>query len=309
MNDGPYFTRMEGAFQSVTPYMCYNKSMESPLYTDVIAWCRENGRVRAAVLTSSRARKDNSVDALSDYDLELFVDDLAPFLKDDEWLEAFGPVLVRWPLKAETTFSEEWVTRLVQYEEGTRIDFQITARPLHYHDSFDAGYEVIVDKDGPGADLPPARSENLLIPRPAEEEFRDRVNAFFWDILYVPKALKREELFFARYMLDNIIRYEILLPMLEWHAAMNHGWNIGTNKRGRWIKPYLPEDVWKQCEATFSGAGIGESGRACRAMVRLFGRLAREVGAGLGYAYPEEQEKKVLDYMGSLEGISMKHSD
>jgi hypothetical protein len=36
--------------------------------------------VRSVVLTSSRARNDDSVDMLSDYDIEIFVRDLGPYL-------------------------------------------------------------------------------------------------------------------------------------------------------------------------------------------------------------------------------------
>jgi len=39
--------------------------------------------IRAAILTSSRARPAAEVDFLSDYDIELYVSDLSIFKKDD----------------------------------------------------------------------------------------------------------------------------------------------------------------------------------------------------------------------------------
>jgi len=268
----------------------------------VMTWCGENENVRAAVLTSSRAREDGTADALSDYDLELYVKDLAPFSSGDSWLERFGAILVRWPLTPGTTFSPQWITRLVQYGEGTRIDFQITDGPLAYHENFDAGYRILLDKDGAGSTLLPARSERLLISKPTEEEFAERINAFFWDILYVAKSLRRDELFHARYMLDHVVRYSCLLPVIEWYIGMKNNWKVGTNKAGRWIKPYLPGDIWLLCEKTFPGPGPSENRDAMKTMVVLFGKLARLVGKGLGYPYSGDQEREILAFMDRIEG-------
>jgi aminoglycoside 6-adenylyltransferase len=52
------------------------------------------------------------------------VSDIEPFLEGDEWLEAFGSVMVRWPLRPRSTFDENWLTRLVLFNDGVRIDFQ-----------------------------------------------------------------------------------------------------------------------------------------------------------------------------------------
>jgi len=267
--------------------------MYNNIFARALTWCGEQDNVRAAVLTSSRARNDGTADRLSDYDLELYVRDLGPFAGGDRWFEDFGEVLVRWPLLPESTSSEGWITRLVQYRDGTRIDFQITDGPLAYQESFDAGYRVLLDKDGGGVTLGPARSDRLLTGKPSEREYAERVNAFFWDILYVPKSLARDELFHARYMLDHVVRYSCLLPMIEWYIGYREDWKTGTNKAGRWIKPHLPGDIWEMCEATFAGAGAEENRRALDAMVDLFTGLAREVGAGLGYPYPEGRERGV----------------
>lgn len=75
--------------------------MESPIYLKILAWCEANPNVRTVVLTSSWARNDDSRDALSDYDLELYVRDGTPFGESDSWLEQPGEVLVRWPLGRE----------------------------------------------------------------------------------------------------------------------------------------------------------------------------------------------------------------
>ena len=43
-------------------------------------WAEEKDNVRCAILTSSRVRPNATIDFLSDYDIELYVSDLKPFL-------------------------------------------------------------------------------------------------------------------------------------------------------------------------------------------------------------------------------------
>jgi aminoglycoside 6-adenylyltransferase len=63
---------------------------------------------------------------LSDYDIEMYVSDLNQFQQTDNWLGALGQIMVRWPLKPRTTFEQNWITRPILFEDGMRIDLQIT---------------------------------------------------------------------------------------------------------------------------------------------------------------------------------------
>lgn len=63
-------------------------------------------------------------------------------------------------------------------------------------------------------------------------------------------------------MSENIIRTEYLVPLLEWHIANQHNWNITTNKHGRLFKKYLSQDLWSKTEQTFSGSNIEENWKA-----------------------------------------------
>ena len=90
---------------------------------EVSDWARENENVRVAILTSTRANPNASVDALSDYDIELFVRDFQPFLEGDKWIETFGKILVREPYKPVQAGNLVW--RLVMFEDAPRIDFTI----------------------------------------------------------------------------------------------------------------------------------------------------------------------------------------
>jgi hypothetical protein len=39
--------------------------------------------------------------------------------------------MIKWPLTPMSTFDKNWITRLVLFDSGVRIDFQITAKKVN----------------------------------------------------------------------------------------------------------------------------------------------------------------------------------
>jgi hypothetical protein len=67
---------------------------EAEVVRRLVAWAERDDAIRALVLTSSRARADGSVDALSDYDVVIAVRDPRAFAEDDAWKSAYGRLFV-----------------------------------------------------------------------------------------------------------------------------------------------------------------------------------------------------------------------
>jgi aminoglycoside 6-adenylyltransferase len=269
--------------------------MESLLFEKILVWCRDNDNVRTAILTSSRTRQDGSCDSLSDYDLELYVKELEEFRQDDDWLEEAGDVLIRWPLKPETTWSDHWITRLIQYKEGTRIDFQITSLTPSYHESFNVGYRVIIDKDRLCDSLPLPDFSQIKLKKPSIYEFNDRLNSFFWDILYVAKALRRDEPYYARYMI-HLIHNECLQPLIEWHIGFTKGWNLSINREGRLFKKYLSKEDWQRVSSSMLCRREEDLWDMMNRMIDLASYLGVSVAKELNCSYPVEKERGIRDY-------------
>lgn len=264
------------------------------------AWARGNALVRAAVLTGSRADPERKTDFLSDYDIELYVTDLRPFRRDDEWLSAFGPVMVRWPFRPRSTGRGGWVTRLVLFKDGVRIDFQITDQTAIAPGVHDDGYRVLVDKDDLSAGLAsPTRSEHL-VKKPTREEFDRVVHEFWWDAAYVPKYLWRDQLPFAASMLGQAVRDEYLHTVIEWSIGLQHDWSVNTGVRGCRFRRYLDDRTWAEYTTTFAGADTEDNWRAFFSAVALFRRLAGTVGERLGYEYPEQLDRETTDYFARI---------
>lgn len=269
---------------------------EEEVFYQFDEWAKNNELIRAAILTSSRVKPGVEIDFLSDYDIELYVSDIAPFQKDDEWLSTFGEIMIRWPLKPRPTLQEGWITRLVLFKDGLRIDFQITDQVYIQPDAYLDGYHVLIDKDNLTTELKPPTFARYNIKRPSPDEYNDRVNAFWWDATYVPKYLWRDELPFAAYMLGCGIRDKYLRVMLEWYIGLENDWEVETGLHGKWFKRYLGADLWAEYESTFAGADIEENWTAFFNAISLFRKVAKAVGRSLDYVYPDQMDREITDY-------------
>ena len=284
---------------------------ENEILSRLIEWAEHQPLVRAMLLTSSRAIPNAPVDVLSDYDVILALQEVQPFHEDRTWLEAFGPVLVlyRDPLEPYYGFLKSgYVT---QYENNLKIDFslwpveilqRVAAGPV-LPPEFDAGYQVLLDKDHLTDGLKPPAYTAYIPKRPAETEYQEAVEVFFLEATYVAKLLWRDDLMAAKYILDNMMKQEHLRPMLEWHLETDHQWSVKPGPYGRRLKQWLRQDLWTELEGTYSGAGLEENWQALDRTIDLLRRVALEVGERLGYAYPHDLDRRTVAYLQKVKNL------
>jgi aminoglycoside 6-adenylyltransferase len=277
-----------------------------PVIQKLVAWGRERADVRAMLLTSTRAVPGAKVDALSDYDVILVARAVEPFTEDRRWIGDFGAVLVAYwdPVGSEPVTGCLKTGNVVQYDGAMKIDFtvwppeavaKLSALP-QLPPELDAGYAVLLDKDGLTPGLGAPTSTGYIPAVPDEATYLTLVNDFFIGVPYVAKCLLRDELLPAKWCLDYDMRYVYLLPMLEWRMECDHGWRAAPGNNGKGLKRLLPVETWTELEGTFSAAGIEENWDALFRMIALFRRIGREVGANLGYAYPEDLDRRVTGH-------------
>jgi aminoglycoside 6-adenylyltransferase len=270
-------------------------------------WAERRDPVRAMLLTSTRANPSAPVDILSDYDAVLVVEDVRPFFEDRSWLGDFGEVLVAYwdPINPEPDHGIERTGNVVQYADGLKIDFGLWSVALARRivrapalpDELDAGYAMLLDKDGLFDGMPPPTHEAYVPDRPDEETYLTVVNDFFSDAPYVAKCLWRDELMPAKWCLDYDMKHNYLRPMLEWRMERDHGWSEPTGNLGKGLKKRLPTGIWEELEGTYVGAGIEDNWEALFQTMALFRRVATEVAADLGYAYPLDLDRRVTAYV------------
>jgi len=274
----------------------------------IVGWAAGEDRVRAVVLTSTRASPHARTDRFSDYDVVLYVADTAPFAGGTEWLECVGPVLVSWPDRG-TDGGLPFFMRLVIYEDETKVDF--TVAPVErlrgivqsgvLPDALDVGCRVLLDKDGDAAALPAPTFTAHIPPRPSQAEFSALVGEFWFETTYVAKNLWRGELLPARHSLETVMKLDLLRRMLEWRVEMDHGWTLRPGAYGRGLRRHLGAATWAELEATFGGADPAAGWDSLFRTTALFRRVALEVAAGLGLAYPHHLDERMTAHLRRVE--------
>jgi aminoglycoside 6-adenylyltransferase len=288
-----------------------NIPTEVEVLQKLVHWGEARVAVRAMILTSTRAVPNANLDILSDYDVILALTDIVPFFESRAWLEDFGHVLVlyRDPMRLECGLKQSGY--VVQYENGLKIDFglwpveillRIVADP-QLPDEFDAGYRVLLDKDGLTDGLKPPTYKAYIPKPPTESEYLERIELLFHEATYVAKYLWRDDLMAARHIMDNSLIQEDLLPMLQWHMEIDHHWSVKPGPYGRRLKQWLRPDLWAELEATYVGAGIEEHWEALFKTIDLFRKVAFEVGDHLGFTYPHDLDRRAMAYLLSVKNL------
>lgn len=294
------------------------KLSESDPIATIVAWAQARERIRAVLLTSTRAVSDAPVDALSDYDIILVVTELAPFASNRSWINDFGDVLVVYwdAVYPDPDFGMPMIGNVTQYADGLKIDFtvwtldlfaQVLAAPA-LPDELDAGYRVLLDKDQLAAGLRPPTGHAYRPALPTLEAYQTWVNDFFSDPPYVAKCLWRDELLPAKWCLDHDMKHTYLRQLLEWRIALEYGGNVSVGALGKGLKRRLPPQIWSQLEACYAGAAIADNWLALDNTIVLFRQVAIEVGTQLGYPYPHELDQRVCAYVEHIRHMPSKQT-
>ena len=273
----------------------------------IMAWAEKKQDIRAVLLTSSLVNPLAPVDDFSDLDIELICNNNALYISDDQWINNFGVPLTM-ITEDESAFDGKHGMKMVLYTDGVKVDFKLYST-LKFLDEltlpqlpadWDIGYRVLIDKDGMTRHMQPPSYQTSLIKKPSAERFQQVIHEFWWDTTYVVKCLARDDLFYAKFMSEHIIRTSYLLPLIEWYIAARHDWNITTNKYGRLFKKYLSPEMWQKIERTFSGPDIADNWQALFAMADLVAELGRDLAHRTGYEYPENLETDIRKYLISI---------
>lgn len=270
----------------------------------LLDWAAARPDITAVLRTGSRARRDGTVDALSDHDIELYSTAPERYESGEEWLGELGAVAVAVDLEGPW----ENPACLVFFEGGLKADFQVVPadrlRALAddgLDELHERGYEVLFDRDGAAARLPAATGAAPKAELPDAEDFQEVCAEFWHEIAHLPRYAARGELWVVK--ARDWTTKELLQTMIEWHARSRYGaghdvWHLGTRMRA-WAAP----GVWERLDEVFGGFGPDDALRAARATADLFAELAREVAVTYGFTYPEAAERAIRPTLDGLPAL------
>jgi aminoglycoside 6-adenylyltransferase len=263
-------------------------------------------RIRTVLLNGSRANPKIVPDKYQDFDIVFIVRDPKPFTSDHDWLKIFGDKLIcQFPdeMKLETNRAEKPIAYhyLMLLADGNRID--LTIFPIDKMDQFhlESATLVWLDKDNLFSRLPPLKEDDHLIKKPREKQFHDTCNEFWWVCPYVAKGLLREEITYAKELLEKIVR-PMFMKMIEWYIGTKTNFSVSSGKGGRFMKNYLNKEIYADILKTYSDQQIENNWQALFAMMELFGWLAATTADDLGFHYKIEEQQNVTRYLKQLRG-------
>ncbi len=272
---------------------------EQEMLTLIVDTARNDERIRAVILNGSRANPNAPRDIFQDFDVVYLVTDVAPFWNNREWVKRFGELMIMQlpeAMEDPPPSNDGGFTYLMQFTDGNRIDLGIYPVTKLSERTKDGLSLLLLDKDKLIGSFPPA-SESEYLPRPpTAKAFADCCNEFWWVCPYVAKGLWREELVYARSMLDRFVREE-LLKMLTWHIGVRTGFSRNPGKFGKYFQQYLEPELWAMLEKTYAAGTYDCTWEALFTMCDLFRIAARRVADHFGFTYPQADDQNVSAHL------------
>ncbi|HHY2677228.1 TPA: aminoglycoside 6-adenylyltransferase [Bacillus toyonensis] len=266
----------------------------------IINTAKEDERIRAVIMNGSRVNPNVKRDCFQDYDIMYVVKDMQSFTSNHNWIHRFGEIMiVQMPEEMSLLPADEdgKFPYLMQFIDGNRIDLTLVpAELIHTFVGQDSLSKLLLDKDNCLEEFPPASDKDYLVKKPTEKEFLDCCNEFWWCSTNVGKGLWREELTYAKRMLEGPMR-DMLVVMLEWHIGMKTKFTANAGKFGKYFEQYVEKDVWEQFKRTFSNAEYENIWDSFFIMGDLFRKVANEIANTYEYQYPQDDDDKVTSYL------------
>ena len=207
----------------------------------IIDTAKADDRIRAVIMNGSRANPNAPRDIFQDFDVVYLVTDVAPFKNNFEWIKRFGKIMIL-QLPEEVDDPSSWggdcCVYLMQFADGNRIDLGVFPIARLADLGRDSLSVLLLDKDGLIEPFPPANESDYLPTPPTAKTFADCCNEFWWVCPYVAKGLWRQEILYAKHMLDVIVR-EQLMRMLRWHIGVKTEFACNPGKLGKYFRRYL----------------------------------------------------------------------
>ncbi len=271
----------------------------------ILETARQDARIRAVLMNGSRANPNAPRDMFQDFDVVYFVTDVAPFKNNYEWIRRFGELMImEEPDDMEDPLpgKGDGFAYLMQFADGNRIDLGIYPTAQLKDRARDSLSLLLLDKDRIIESLPPASESSYLPKPPTAKAFDDCAKEFWWVCPYVAKGLWRGEIVYARFMLDQALR-EQLMKMLTWHIGLRTDFRVNPGKFGKYFDKYLEPELWEMLKRTYADASCEMSWEALFAMCALFRKVAVPLAAHFGFDYQWEDDRRVsahLEHVRSL---------
>jgi aminoglycoside 6-adenylyltransferase len=260
------------------------------LRTRVLAWIEVTSWVRAAALFGSTERSDRPADDWSDLDVLLVVDDPIAVAVDADWPAAVGEPWISLVHDAPIPGVQ---VRQVLYAPGHDVDWVSVSWPVlasldvaALEEIAGQGTRIVRDPDGRlESILPRSASDRAGLPPADRATVEWTIDDLLYQCVWTVKRLRRGELWRAKDDVDRYLKAH-LLTLLGWQALARDPHAV-VFPEGRAMRRWAVPASLEMLPGTFATFDQVDIGRAVLATLELARDLGREVGAAVGWVYPE----------------------
>lgn len=275
---------------------------EAEMMKLILDTAKEDDRILAVYMNGSRANPHIKKDIFQDYDIVYVVTDTAPFYEDAAWVRRFGDTLyMQKPEEMDKIsgqpydFSKSYGW-LMQFTDGNRLDLHVVPLEAAKNDVLGEKMTVILlDKTNCLPDIEPSSDSDFHVKLPTEADFFCCCNEFWWCLNNLGKGIWRQETLYVMDML-NVYERPQLLRMLSWYAGIGVNFSVSFGKSNKYIREYLPEDMYQRLLSTYPAASISKMRDAIRSMCLLFDEAAQFVAQEFGFSYNQEEADNSLAF-------------
>tara|TARA_R110002110_G_scaffold415800_1_gene656273 strand:+ start:29100 stop:29969 length:870 start_codon:yes stop_codon:yes gene_type:complete len=279
-----------------------NMRNEETMMKLIFSTAENDDRIRAVVMNGSRASSNTSKDMFQDYDIVYVVTDVVPFVNNKQWHNKFGDILIS---QTPDEMTGDWFkdkgkfTFLMLFEDENRIDLSLIQTSRFLTMQQDSQSVVLLDKDHMLNDMPPSSDKDYLPKPPTEKAFLDCCNEFLWVSTYVAKGLYRQQLTYAKFMSEHIVKQE-LIKLLTWYAGLRTNFAVSLGQCGKNLAEHVDAQIWDKFSATYVGAQTERMWDALFTMCELFNTLAKHISQHYQFSYDSSEYARVVSYLKSV---------
>ncbi len=278
---------------------------EREMFDLIVETAQADDRIRAVIMNGSRANPHAPRDIFQDFDIVYLVTDVAPYKNNLEWIKRFGKLMIlQMPEDMDDPpgFGGDCFVYLMQFADGNRIDLGLYLIARLADLGRDSLSVLLLDKDGVVEPFDPPSERDYLPTTPTLKAFADCTNEFWWVCPYVAKGLWRQEILYAKHMLDVVVR-EQLMRMLRWHIGAKTNFACTPGKNGKYFRQYLAPELWDMLERTYAGANYDHTWEALFVMCELFRKVALPLAEQFGLEYPSDDDRRVSAHLQRVKNL------
>lgn len=269
----------------------------------ILKVAKEDERIRAVYMGGSRTNQNVKKDIYQDYDIVYVVTETKSFLDNKGWISVFGDIaIVQEPDLVDTTFGIKMdfnrsYTWLMLFKDGNRIDLGIQIKEEALKEYTNNKLTIpLLDKDNCLPQIPPSTDEDYWVKKPSELQYTSCCNEFWWCLNNVAKGIARDELPYAMWMYNVVVR-DMLVRMIEWYIGINTDFSVSAGKLGKYFKKYLPSELYEMYSKTYSDSDYNNFWAAIFKACDLFKTVALNISEHFGYNYNQSEDTNMTEYL------------